>query len=150
MTLDCLVQLVRTSERGVAVYDLCDPNFSQLKTRLLRLDRSRLTAIVGIAVPLLTFTLLAIAVSLATGGIAWDEPILLAIHSTVQPLLNAPATVLTELGVYWGVFPVAIIVSVAFLVTQQWQALTYLLITSSGSILLNRIFKLGLGDREHD
>jgi undecaprenyl-diphosphatase len=101
-----------------------------------------LTAIFGMAVPLLIFALFAIAVSHTTGGIAWDEPILLAIHGTVQPRLDGLATLLTELGVYWGVFPAIIAVAVALMATQQWQALTYLLITSSGSILLNRIFKL--------
>jgi membrane-associated phospholipid phosphatase len=126
------------------VYDLCDLNGSPLETRLFRLNQSWLTAVFGIAVPLLSFILLAIAVSLATGGIAWDEPILLAIHSTVQPRLDSPATVLTELGVYWGVFPAALVVAMMLLATQQWQALTYLLMTTSGSILLNRIFKLGL------
>lgn len=116
-------------------------NFSQLETRLFRLNLS-LTAIFGIAVPLLIFALFALTISHASGGIAWDEPILLAIHGTVQPRLDGPATVLTELGVYWGVFPVAVGVAVALLATQQWQALVYLLITSSGSILLNRIFKM--------
>lgn len=92
--------------------------------------------------PSFIFALFAVAVSHASGGIAWDEPILLAIHGTVQPRLDGLATVFTELGVYWGVFPAVIAVAVALLVTQQWQALTYLLVTSSGSVLLNRFFKL--------
>lgn len=128
----------------LTVYDLCDLNFSQLQTRLFRLNQLSLTVIFGIAVPLLIFTVFAIAISHAIGGIAWDEPILLAIHGIVQPRLDGLATVLTELGVYWGVVPAAIVVAGALLATQQWRSLTYLLITGSGSILLNRLFKVGL------
>jgi undecaprenyl-diphosphatase len=36
------------------------------------------------------------------------------------------------------------VVAAVLLATQQWRSLTYLLITASGSILLNRLFKLGL------
>jgi undecaprenyl-diphosphatase len=105
-------------------------------------QQSRLLIWLGISLPLVIFLLLTLIVWNQPGGIGWDEPILLAIHATRQQNLNQFAAVLTELGVYKGVFPAVIAISGILAVTQRWRSLAFVLLTSLGEILLNRHAKL--------
>jgi undecaprenyl-diphosphatase len=100
--------------------------------------------IFGILLPLFIFLMLMLAVIDQTGGIAWDKDILLAIHATVQPGLDTLATLLTELGVYWGVVPAVVAIGIRLIGLRHWRSLLYLVATSTGSVLLNWIAKLSL------
>lgn len=105
-------------------------------------EQRSLQLIGGICLPLLVFLLLTLIVWNQPGGIGWDDPILLAIHASRQGNLDQFAAVLTELGVYKGVFPAVITISSILFVTQRWRSLTFVVLTSLGEILLNRNAKL--------
>lgn len=74
--------------------------------------RSLLMLLIGV-IPLLIFGTLAIVVLENKGNFPWDEPILLAVDQTAQPQLNVFAETLTKFGVFWEVFLVATVISVA-------------------------------------
>ncbi|HEY9657250.1 MAG TPA: phosphatase PAP2 family protein [Allocoleopsis sp.] len=101
-----------------------------------------LLLLIGVFLPFQIFGELAEEVWENDGGFAWDEPILLAIHQTASPTLTAFAVFFTRLGVFWGVFPVSILVALLLLRKHQWRQLTYLLVTLLGSIGINRTAKV--------
>jgi membrane-associated phospholipid phosphatase len=101
-----------------------------------------LLLLLGVFFPLQIFGALAEDVWENEGGFPWDEPILLAIHSTANPQLDQLAAGLTKLGVFWGVFPVAIAIALAMLVQRRWRKLAYLVTTLLGSIVINRTAKV--------
>ncbi|MEH2136117.1 phosphatase PAP2 family protein [Nostoc sp.] len=75
------------------------------------------------------------------GGFPFDVPLLLAIHSTAQPKLDVFVSYLTKLGVFWGVFPAAVMISLLLLIRQKWRAIEFLLTASVGSIIINQTVK---------
>jgi membrane-associated phospholipid phosphatase len=101
-----------------------------------------LLLLLGVFFPLQIFGALAEDVWESEGGFPWDEPILLAIHSTANPQLDQLAAGLTKLGVFWGVFPVAIAIALAMLIQRRWRKLAYLVTTLLGSIVINRTAKV--------
>ncbi len=103
---------------------------------------SLLVLLIGVFFPLQIFGNLAEEVWENEGGFPWDVPILLAIHSTAQPQLDIFASVLTELGVFWGVFPVATITAFILLVRRRKLSLAYFITTLLGSIIINRSVKV--------
>lgn len=103
---------------------------------------SLLVLLLGVFLPLQIFGDLAEDVWEREGGFPWDVPILLAIHSTASPQLDAFAIVLTRFGVFWGVLPVAIGVLVVLFRRRQWHALAYFLVTMVGSGVINRTVKV--------
>lgn len=104
--------------------------------------RSLLILFIGVYLPLQVFGELAEEVWENEGGFPWDVPILLAVHSTSSTQMDGFATILTKLGVFWGVFPVASVIGLVFLLRRRWRALTYLLTTLFGSIIINRTAKV--------
>jgi membrane-associated phospholipid phosphatase len=110
------------------------------KLLLARWD-SLLVILLGVCLPLLIFEQLAVIVWQDEVGFPWDEPILRAIHETATPQLDAFAVIFTKLGVFWGVFPIAIAISLFLLYLRRWRSLTYLLITLIGNVFINRIAK---------
>jgi membrane-associated phospholipid phosphatase len=117
--------------------------FLEFLKRVLAARRGALLVLlIGVLLPLLIFGDLAEDVWENQGGFPWDVPILLAVHSASQPQLDAIATFLTKLGVFWGVFPVAIGVGAFLLLRRRWYALAYLITTLTGSIVINRTAKL--------
>jgi undecaprenyl-diphosphatase len=113
-----------------------------LKTLLLARWRSLLLLLLGVGLPLLVFEQLAIVIWQNERSFPWDEPILLAIHQTVSPQLNAFAVSLTKLGVYQGVLPAATIIAIALFYWRRWRSLTYWLVTLLGSAAINRTAKI--------
>ena len=103
---------------------------------------SLLLLLIGVFFPLQIFGDLAEDVWKNQGGFPWDVPILLAIHSTAQPQLDAFALVLTKLGVFWGVFPFAAITALILLVRRRKLSLAYFVTTLVGSIIINRTVKV--------
>ncbi|MBF2027955.1 MAG: phosphatase PAP2 family protein [Oscillatoriales cyanobacterium C42_A2020_001] len=99
-------------------------------------------AVWGVALPLLIVSLLTALVWGRDGGIGWDELILLAIHKTLQPSLDTLAAVLSELGVYRGVFPAVIAIAVGLLAARRWRLLIYVLTVAVGEMLINRTAKI--------
>ena len=100
-----------------------------------------LLLLLGVGLPLLVFGQLAIVVY-QNGGFTWDVAILEAIHSAKQPILDRIATTLTPFGVYRGVFPATIALSIGLFYQRKWRSLTYFLITLIGSMFLNRAAKV--------
>ncbi len=124
--------------------DVTSRSFPQFLRQVLAARwRTLLLLFLGVVLPLTGIEQLAIVV-LQQGGFAWDQAILLAIHSTSQPLLDRIATTITPLGVFYGVFPVATVISIGLLYRQRWRSLTYLLVTLLGSALINRSAKVWL------
>jgi undecaprenyl-diphosphatase len=115
---------------------------SFLRRLIIAHYRSLLLLLIGVFLPLQIFGDLAEDVWENQGGFPWDEPILLAIHSKANPTLDAVASTLTRFGVFWGVFPVAILISLILLLKHRWRLLAYLLTTLLGSIVINRTAKV--------
>lgn len=103
----------------------------------LRVPAKELWRLLGLSIPTLIFVYLAIAVWRHPTAFDWDRCLLLAIHKTAQPQLDQVAHSLTKLGVYWGVVPAVIGLSVMFLIRRQWRSLTYLLVTYGGTAIIN-------------
>jgi membrane-associated phospholipid phosphatase len=118
-------------------------SFGVLFKRLLvhKLDLL-LLLLVGVLLPFWVFGELAEEVWENAGGFAWDVPILLTIHQTAQPRLDRLALFVTQLGVFWGVFPVALAVTLFLFVKRYWNQLAYFLIVLLGSVVINRTVKL--------
>ncbi|MEH2409533.1 phosphatase PAP2 family protein [Nostoc sp.] len=108
--------------------------------RLTRNLRAVLLLLLGGFIPLLIFGDLAEDVW-KQGGFPFDVPILLAIHGTAQPKLDVFVSYLTKLGVFWGVFPAAAMISLLLVIRQRWRALEFLLTASVGSIIINQTVK---------
>lgn len=102
--------------------------------------RAVLLLLLGGFIPLLIFGDLAEDVW-KEGGFPFDVPLLLAIHSTAQPKLDVFVSYLTKLGVFWGVFPAAAMISLLLVIRQRWRALEFLLTASVGSIIINQTVK---------
>ena len=102
--------------------------------------RAVLLLLFGGFIPLLIFGDLAEDVW-KQGGFPFDVPLLLAIHSTAQPKLDVFVSYLTKLGVFWGVFPAAAMISLLLVIQQRWRALEFLLTASVGSIIINQTVK---------
>lgn len=103
--------------------------------------RLNLVATLWVGLPLLVLGWLTAIVWGTTGGILWDDSILLAIHRFSRPQLDWLAVTLTDFGIYKGVIPVVGVLGTAMLVQQRWRSLLYILITITGSALLNRTAK---------
>ena len=95
-----------------------------------------LVLFVGVLLPLQIFAELAGNVW-EQEGLAWDQPILLWLRETATPQLDRFAVLLTQFGVYWGVFPLALIIGLVLLWQRRWRFLTYYSLTLVGSILIN-------------
>ncbi|MEI2578750.1 phosphatase PAP2 family protein [Scytonema sp. PRP1] len=104
--------------------------------------RSLLLLLLGVYLPLQVFGELAEDVWENEGGFPWDVPLLLAVHSTANPQLDVVVTMLTKLGVFWGVFPIATVTALVLFSRRQWRKLTYLIVTLLGSIIINRTAKV--------
>jgi len=103
---------------------------------------SLLLLLVGVLLPFYIFGKLAEEVWENDGGFSWDVPMLLAVHQTAQPRMDAVAVYLTRLGVFWGVFPIAMVIALFLIRKRRWHQLAYFLTVLSGSILINRTVKL--------
>jgi len=103
--------------------------------------RSLLLLLIGVYLPLQIFGLLALEVWQNGGGLPWDVPILVGIHTTSQPQLDVIATVLTKFGKFQVVLTIVSIIGLVFLFLRRWRSLTYLLTTVVVSSLVNRTAK---------
>lgn len=97
--------------------------------------------ILGVGLPLLLFETLAIQISSQPDIFAWDISILLALHEIANPELDQVATILTKLGVVWGVGPAAGALTLRLLKFKQWRSLSYFLVALLGSAAINRSAK---------
>ena len=95
----------------------------------------------GVFFPLQIFGDLAEDVWENEGGFPWDIPTLLAIRTTASPWLDTVATTVTKLGVFWGVFPMSLLLGWFLLRRHYWRSLAYMVTTLLGSIAINRTAK---------
>jgi undecaprenyl-diphosphatase len=103
--------------------------------------RSLLLVCVGVGLPLFLFEQLAVAIWQHQGGFLWDEPILLAIHDSTTESLDRVVPILTKLGGFKGVTLMTTLLSLWLLWQRRWRSLIYLLTTTVGSGLINRLAK---------
>lgn len=114
-------------------------SFSHFLKRWLATQwRSLLLLLLGIYLPLQIFVILAVQIWKKEGGILWDIAILDSVHAADSDSLDVFATTVTDLGIAWGVVPVATVVSLIFLRYRRWRSLTYLLVALAGSPVINR------------
>jgi membrane-associated phospholipid phosphatase len=112
------------------------------KQRLIRHWRSLVTLLIGIFIPLVIFGELAIATRQNLEAFTWDKSLLLNIHLTASPDLDRFASVFTHLGVFWGVFPIALGVSLVLFNQRRWRSLVYLITAILGSWLICHTAKI--------
>ncbi|BAY48102.1 phosphoesterase [Scytonema sp. HK-05] len=124
------------------LWQLLQSFFRFVQQLLITHWRSLLLLLLGVFLPLLVFGELAEDVWENEGGFPWDVPILLAVHSTANPQLDVVVTMLTKLGVFWGVFPIATVTALVLFNRRRWRSLTYLIVTLLGSIIINRTAKV--------
>lgn len=104
----------------------------------------------GIYIPLLIFSFLALAITQETTGLPWDVPILESIHKTSTPFLDKLASIITPYGHVVGAGILTLVLSLVFVIRKQWYFLTYLLITIWGGLGIASIAKSLLHrDRPH-
>ncbi len=115
--------------------------FSFLKKLLVARWRSLLLLLIGVYLPLQIFGLLALNIRENEGGFPWDLPILVTIHGTSQPQLDAIAVKLTKLGSFWTVLPFIATIALILLLRKRWRSLAFLLTTAAGSTFINRTAK---------
>jgi undecaprenyl-diphosphatase len=124
------------------LWQLLQSFFRFVQQLLITHWRSLLLLLLGVFLPLQVFGELAEDVWENEGGFPWDVPLLLAIHTTANPQLDVVVTMLTKLGVFWGVFPIATVTALALFNRRRWRSLTYLIVTLLGSIIINRTAKV--------
>lgn len=124
------------------LWQLLQSFFRFVQQLLMTHWRSLLVLLLGVFLPLQVFGELAEDVWENEGGFPWDVPVLLAVHSTANPQLDVVVTMLTKLGVFWGVFPIATVTALLLFNRRRWRSLTYLIVTLLGSIIINRTAKV--------
>ncbi len=124
------------------LWQLLQSFFRFVQQLLITHWRSLLLLLLGVFLPLQVFGELAEDVWENEGGFPWDVPLLLAVHSTANPQLDVVVTMLTKLGVFWGVFPIATVTALVLFNRRRWRSLTYLIVTLLGSIIINRTAKV--------
>lgn len=103
--------------------------------------QSGLPIILGVYLPLNLFIWLAIVTQAYPEGLPWELPLLIQVHRLARPELDTIVQGLSNLGVYWGVVPAAIGLSVVLLWRQQWRSLLYFSLTLLGNMAMNRTAK---------
>ncbi|UBF25870.1 phosphatase PAP2 family protein [Kovacikia minuta CCNUW1] len=113
---------------------------SFLRKLLLARWQSLLLLFFGMVLPLFIFEQLAVVIW-QNQDFSWDDSILLAIHQTATPELDRFVSWFTQLGVYRGVVPAVIAISIGLLYGRRWRSLAFLLTTTLGSAVINRVAK---------
>ncbi|MEH2447204.1 MAG: phosphatase PAP2 family protein [Nostoc sp.] len=112
-----------------------------LKNLLIARWRSLLLLLIGVYLPLQVFEILTVKIWQNQAGFQWDVPILLAVHSTENPQLDVLAVTLAIIGLPWTAIPILGAIALILLLQKRWRSLAYLLTTSLGSVIINRIAK---------
>lgn len=102
----------------------------------------RLKITIAIILPLIIFALLAIEITKNSVILAWDNSILLAIYQTIHPSIVRFAATFTQLGIYWVVIPLTVIISLFLIYRKKWNQARYLMITMLGSAIISPIVKI--------
>jgi membrane-associated phospholipid phosphatase len=105
--------------------------------------RHLLLPLIGIYLPLLIFSILALKLWQSEVGFLfpWDVPILTAIHQTVQPQLTKLALFLTQLGGFRGASLIFSAIALLFLLRRQWRSCIYIVTAGLGNVVVNRTLK---------
>lgn len=111
------------------------------QSRLLK-HHQLLWQVLILAVTLSIFSVLAFSIQEYPHGMKVDIFLLQKIHTHAQANLDFLAVQLTDLGVFEGVFPIALIVSGILLFSQKWRSLTYFLLTIISSAFICHTIKL--------
>lgn len=102
-----------------------------------------LFVLIGVYFPLQIFGFLAIGIATnLESGLPWDLPISMFVHRMARPELDIFASFFTQLGIYWGVAPAIVFLTLVLLWEKKWRSSLYLIITGLGAIWLNYLTKL--------
>ncbi|MEH1950055.1 MAG: phosphatase PAP2 family protein [Nostoc sp.] len=115
--------------------------FDFLENLLIARWRSLLLLLIGVYLPLQIFEILTVKIWENQAGFPWDVPILLAVHSTANPQLDALAVALATIGLPWTAILILGTIALILLLKKRWRSLAYLLTASAGSVIINRIAK---------
>lgn len=96
----------------------------------------------GVILPLQGFIVVALWVWQRLDGLAWDVPLLVAVHHVATPQLEATAIALTQLGSAGVILPGVMVIALVLVFIQQWRSLLYLLLSVGGNALINRLAKI--------
>jgi membrane-associated phospholipid phosphatase len=115
----------------------------QLFMQFFKSFRYLLLPLIGIYLPLLIFSVLALKLWQSEVGFLfpWDVPILMAIHQTVQSQLDALALSLTQLGGFHGASIIFSALAILLLWRRQWRSCIYLITAGLGNAFLNQTLK---------
>jgi undecaprenyl-diphosphatase len=111
------------------------------QSRLLK-HHQLLWQLLILAITFSIFSVLAFSIQESPHGLKVDIFLLQKIHSHSQASLDFLATQLTDLGVFRGVFPIALIVSGFLVFSQKWRSLSYFLLAIISSALICRMAKI--------
>jgi membrane-associated phospholipid phosphatase len=116
----------------------------QSLTNFLKKTRSLLWRLLGVYLPFLIFSILALKIWNAQAGFSfpWDIPILMAIHQTAQPQLDTFASTLTQLGGFHGAFPIFGATALVLIYQKKWRKFVYLATTGLGNAIINQTVKV--------
>jgi undecaprenyl-diphosphatase len=103
--------------------------------------RSLLLLLVGVYLPLQLFVILALQTWKLEGGLAWEVPLMMAIHNRASESVDHAAELLTKLGSAKRVAPVVVTIAFAFFLQKRWRSLIYLLMTLFGCGVTNVVAK---------
>lgn len=112
-----------------------------IKNLLVSHWRYLLLVLMGVYLPLQIAAILAVQIWQKKDGFSWDIPILMAVHSTANPQLDAIAVVLTKWGSFWIAFPILSAIALILLHKHKWRKFTYVLTTAVGNFIIKDIAK---------
>uniref|UniRef100_B8HKV5 Phosphoesterase PA-phosphatase related n=1 Tax=Cyanothece sp. (strain PCC 7425 / ATCC 29141) TaxID=395961 RepID=B8HKV5_CYAP4 len=113
-------------------------SFWKFLSRLLQIHgRSLVLLLIGVILPLVLFATIVVGLGQNGDRLPWDEPILWHLHQSATPQLDHLAKTLTQWGGFKGSLFTGGLSLLLLLRQKRWRSLIYLLVTLSGTGLIN-------------
>lgn len=93
--------------------------------------------VLGISLPLLLFSILALKIGENASGLPWDVSILFAIYSPSQSQFENLVIILTHTGMFPGILLLVTPVILTLGYQKKWRSLLYLILTLFGSVIIS-------------
>jgi len=75
-------------------------------------------------------------------GVAWDRPILEAIHLHASPARDAAMIFISRIGFQWGTVPLTLLIGVVLFLSRRLRQALFFSLATGGSAGLNQVVKL--------
>jgi membrane-associated phospholipid phosphatase len=112
---------------------------------LFRRNWERILALFfGVLLPLAVFAALAEDV-VERENLWWDESLLRWLHGHATPVLDSTMVVVSRLGMWWGLVPFDLAVTLGLVLRRRWARATFFAISVGGAGLLNVVTKQVFG-----